>query len=157
MDHVEKALVLHDDDAVAIGVAFGLDEVYAIGNLLAFREVVVRSVGEADGHEVPKSLEFGGLHLVGINIDLCVGERTQLAAVVGVLVREQDLGDLFGLVAEGGKSLHVAADVLAGVGRGVLVGILLGGAGGKSRIEGLTVESVFSEFYCFDFHIIMIF
>ena len=115
--HVEQAVVLHHDDAVALGVPFGLDEVDAVVDFLTVREVVIRAVGEADGDEIPKPLELGSVHLVGIDIDLGVGETFQLAAVVGVFVGEQDLGHLLGLVAEGREGLHIAADVLAGEGQ----------------------------------------
>ena len=117
MKHVKQSVVFHHDDAVALGVALGLDEVDAVVDFLTVGEVVIRAVGEGDGDEIPKPLELGSVQLVGIDIDLGVGEAFQLAAVVGVFVGEQDLGHLLGLVADGREGLHVAADVLAGEGQ----------------------------------------
>ena len=62
-------------------------------------------LGQDGRHEVGKSFQLGGVHLVGIDIDFRIGEAFQLAAVVGVLVGEQDLGHLLGFVAEGGITL----------------------------------------------------
>ena len=45
--HVEQTVHLHYDDAVALGMALSLDEVDAVGNLLAFGEVIVGTVGIA--------------------------------------------------------------------------------------------------------------
>jgi hypothetical protein len=41
VEHIEEALVFHDDDAVAPGMALGLDEPDAGDDLLALGEVVV--------------------------------------------------------------------------------------------------------------------
>ena len=41
-----------DDDAVAIGVAFGFDHIDAVSNLLGFREIVVRTIGESDRNDI---------------------------------------------------------------------------------------------------------
>ena len=187
MKHIEQAVVLHHDDAVALGMPLGLDEVDAVVDFLTVREVIIGAVGEADGDEIPKPLELSSVYLVGIDIDLGVGEAFQLAAVVGVFVGEQDLGHPLGLVAEGRERLHIAADVLAGEGQRIFIGCLLGRAGGETGIDEnhlaagvdevvlqaaaiadvavelvgafftahnkrLGVETLFSEFYCFDFH-----
>ena len=50
VEHIVQALVLGDDDAVAVGVALGLNKIDTVGNLLAGREVLVRAVlvGDTD-------------------------------------------------------------------------------------------------------------
>lgn len=58
----------------------------AVMNLMTLREVVVRAVGEVDGDKVREALQLGSVHLVLIGIDLCIGERAQLAAVVCMFV-----------------------------------------------------------------------
>ncbi len=57
--HVEQSVVFHHDDAVALGVTFGLDEVDAVVDFLTVGEIVVGAVGEGDGHEVRQTLQLG--------------------------------------------------------------------------------------------------
>ena len=114
MNHIEQTVHLHHNDAVTLGVAFGLDVVDAVGYLLAFGEVVVGTIGIADGNKVRESLQFGGIHLFLVHIDLRIGETFQFAGVVSMLVCNQYFRHLLRLVAKGLEGIHIAADVLAG-------------------------------------------
>ena len=107
-------------------MSLGLDQVDAVGNLLRLGEVVIGAIGEGYGNKIVQALKLFSTHLFGIDIDLGVGERTQLAAVVSVLVGEQDLGHLLRLVAESGQCFHIGADVFAREDQRSLVGVLLG-------------------------------
>ena len=94
--------------------ALGFDVVDAVGYLLAFGEVVVGTVGIADGNEVRQSLQLFGIHLFLVHIDLRIWEAFQLASVVSMLVGNQYLRHLLGLIAKGLEGIHIAADVFAG-------------------------------------------
>ena len=56
VDHVEQAVVFHDHDVVAVGVALGLDHADAGGDDLGLREIVVGAVGEGHGDDVLDAL-----------------------------------------------------------------------------------------------------
>ena len=86
--HVEQTVHLYHDDAVALSMALGLDKVDAVGNLLAFGEVVVGTVGIADWNNVCQSLQLNGIYLFLVHIDFRVGETFQFAAVVSMSVGE---------------------------------------------------------------------
>ena len=62
-------------------------------------------------------------------------EGTKLARMVSVLMREKDLRDLLGLIAERGERFHIAANVFARVERTVLVWHLLRSSRRKSRVN----------------------
>ena len=124
VDHVEKAAVLHDHNAVARGVAPGREVGHALGDLLAGREVVVSAVLEINGDDVRK-LQLRRLALLAGGVYLRVGERAQLTGVVGVLVGDEDLRDLLRLVAQRRERIHIGIDLPAHVNDGLLVHHLL--------------------------------
>ena len=72
--HVEKPVILHHNDTVALRVALCLDEVYAVCYLLRLGEIVVRSVSIAHRHKVRETLQLGSTHLVLVHIHLRIGE-----------------------------------------------------------------------------------
>lgn len=74
VEHIEQAVVFHDDNAVALGVSFGLDIIDAVSYLLAFREVIIGSVRKFHRDNVGDTLQLTGVQFLLIDIDLCVGE-----------------------------------------------------------------------------------
>ena len=93
VEHVVQASVFGNDDAVAVGMAFGFNEIDAIGNLLAGREVLVRAVLVGDAHNV-LTREFQRIGILRGHIDLGMGEVFQSRAVVGMLVGKENLRNL---------------------------------------------------------------
>ena len=55
--------------------------------------------------------------------------------MVAVPVGQQDLRYLLGLIAESAERLPITANILTCIGGDFLVGLLLGSARGKSRID----------------------
>ena len=106
MEHVEEAIQLGDDDAVALGVALGLNEPDAVGHLLGTREVLVRLlVFGAD--DVPAFRKFHCVGILGRDIHLGVGELCYAVRVVAVLVGDEDFCHLLRLVAQLGERCHI--------------------------------------------------
>ena len=135
VEHEEQSVALHDDDAVAVGVALGLDEIDAFQDLLALREVIIGAIGERHRDNILNALQLGGGQLIGIDVDLRMGEGAQLAGVVAVPVSQQDLRHLLRLVAQSGKCLHVAADVPAGEAKAGFVRLFLRCTGGQAGVH----------------------
>ena len=52
MDHIKQTVKFYDNDAVAICVSLCLDHVYTVHDLLAVREVIIRSVRKPDRHDI---------------------------------------------------------------------------------------------------------
>ena len=187
VNHVEQTIHLDNDDTVALGVTLGLDVVDAVGYLLAFGEVVIGTVGIADGDDVRQSLQFSSIYLFLIHINLRVGKTFQFAGMVRMFVGNQNLRHLFWLVAEVLEGIHIATDILAGIDGRILIGHFLWESCWQAGIyqnhlatrinqivlktaaiadvlikflfsfltseyEGLSIESVSAEFYCFNLH-----
>ena len=74
MKHVEQSVIFHHNDAVALGVALGLNQENAVDYLLTLGEIVVRPVCIAHWHKVRETLQLGSIHLVLVHIHLRIGE-----------------------------------------------------------------------------------
>ena len=56
VEHIEKTAVLNYNNAVALGVTLRLDKINAVLNLLAFGEIIVRTVGKGNGNDIVNTL-----------------------------------------------------------------------------------------------------
>ena len=79
VEHIEKPVILNNDNAVAVGVTFSFDEINALGYFLAFGEVVVSAVGEIHGNEIVNALQLRGIQLIAVDVYLRVGELCDTA------------------------------------------------------------------------------
>ena len=134
VDEVVEPVRLDRDDAVAAGVSRRGDVGHARGDALGGGELEVGAVGEGrdDGVEGFDFVRFG---FGGGAEDLGVGEGPEFAGVVGVLVGDEDFGNLFGLVAEVGEGFEVGLGFRADEYPGVRVRRRVGELGGQAGID----------------------
>ena len=134
VDEIEKPVGFHCDEAVARGVAGRGDVGHAVGDFLRGGEFVVGPVLEGGDGRVEwlyfVRLRFGrGADYRGVR------ESAEHAGVVDVLVRDQDLRDLFRLVALLRKRFDARLDGLAEVDGRVRRRRGVGEAGGQPRVD----------------------
>jgi len=115
VEHIEEAVVLGNDDAVAFGVALSLDEPDAIGHLLGVGEVLV-GLTVLSAHDV-LALQLHGISIFGRDVNLGVREVADAIGVVGMLVSDENLRHLLGLVACLSEGFHVVGHLLAHIER----------------------------------------
>ncbi len=85
MNHIKQAIVLYDDNAVAIGMALCLDKIDPVANLLTCREIVVRTIGKLNRDKMGNALKLGGRKLIFIDVCLRIWERAKHSGMIAVL------------------------------------------------------------------------
>ena len=105
VEHIVETVVFGNDDAVALGVALGLDKPNARSYLLGVGEVLIR-LAILSAHNVV-AFQFHGVGILGCYIYFCIRKLLDAVAVVVVLVGQQNLRHLLGFVASGCEGFHV--------------------------------------------------
>ena len=134
VDEVEESVSLDGHYAVASSVAGSGDVCHARRNALRGWELIVRTVRECRDRRIVW-LDLVRLGLGSRADDLGVRERAQLARVVGVLVGDEDLRDLLGLIAEVGERFEICLDFRAEIDSCIGISRRFGELGGKSCID----------------------
>ena len=116
MHQVEKSFAFGNDDAVSFGVALSFDKVNSVGDFFCLREVVVSAVLVGAAHNV-RGVKFHGVSVFGRDENLRIREVLDGRGMVRVLVRDENFGDLLGLVAKFCKRFHVVFLLFAHVKR----------------------------------------
>lgn len=106
MHQVEKSFAFGNDDAVSFGVALSFDKVNSVGDFFCLREVVVSAVLVGAAHDV-WGVKLHGIGIFGRDENLSIREVRDGGGMVRVLVRDENLCDLLGLVAKLCKRFHV--------------------------------------------------
>ena len=132
--HVKKPVALGDDDAVALGVSLGGQQINAVGDLFGGVEGVIRTILVLHAHDI-RTVELQRVRLLGGEIDLRVGEAPQLPGVVLVLVGHEDLRHLLGAIAQGPEGGHIVDDAAPQVDLRILVDYHVGKFRRQSRIH----------------------
>ena len=91
VQHIELTFIFKNDDTVAFGMAFCFDHEDTIRDILTFREIIIWTICKVYRDDVFNALQFSGVQLFSVDIDLRVRERTKFIGVVVMSVCQQDL------------------------------------------------------------------